>query len=125
MPFHRSRNFVYPSASNPTWNAGGALVLTLLPAGHEPGLYLTSLSAFVLTAAAAGTVTIVFGFNQKGFGATTLSIGSANLTATVVIASTPRIFNSDGTAALTATLTPAGVTGSPVVNVEGRADMLG
>lgn len=99
------------------FNAGSTLVLTLLPAGHPPGCYVLTTTQFVTTAGTGGTLGYTIGWDQPVFGAATLSVGNANLNATGLASTTQRAVESTGLAALTATFTPASVTGSPLVHI--------
>ncbi len=109
------------------WTAAAPLVLTVLPAGHGPGTYELIMAVIVRVAAGAGNITRSFGYSAPTFGATSIAqFGSTNINTT---GHTPASFNvlgaeSDGTAAITLTLVPAGVTGSPVLDVYATASLI-
>lgn len=92
------------------------LVIQLLPAGHAPGIYLVSYCPIVRTTA---TGNLGRSLQYTAFGGSTAGLGNQN--ATLVIAGplpiAPSLVPSNGATALNMTLTPAGVVGSPVVDI--------
>lgn len=110
------------------WNAAAPLVLTLQPAGHAPGFYALQLCVVVRTAAATGTFTRTYQFSTPTFGATQIAgFGAASITALGPPGAsfTSVSCYSDGVSALTITLTPAAVTGAPVIDVTAQAVLTG
>lgn len=110
----------------PNWVADALLTLTLLPAGHRTGIYEISLTAFVKAAASAGSVNVVLGWDQTGFGAATFNIGTSVITTLGgSLLSAPRTINSSGRSAITLALNPIGVTGSPLLEILCAAALIG
>lgn len=114
------------------YTASAPLTLTLQPAGHERGLYLLSFSAFVRAVATAGTIARGYSYFAPDFGLT--SIGTFSGSAITAAAGLPGISTgglteitcySSGAGPITATFTPAGVTGSPLIDVSGQALLIG
>jgi hypothetical protein len=99
------------------WDGIAPITLTLMPAGHYPGLYRLVFSQYVRVAAAAGTQTQVISWNQPRFGATTLSIAIAPLTSIVWQGIAYRIIESSGIDPITLTYTAAGLSGTPSVQL--------
>lgn len=116
---------VTPNASLTGYTASAPAVLELQPAGHAPGLYSIDPSGFVRQAAATGTINVVINWQHPGFGATSFNLGTGNINVTGTLTSAPRVINSNGVAAITLTLTPAAVTGSPLVDFLAAADFIG
>jgi len=121
MSFNRSPGPIDPAKGRAAFDLSGVLSLTLLPAGHEPGVYMVTATQFIITAGASGTLGYSLGWNQPGFGAATLTIGNANINATGLASTTQRSVSSTGVAALTATFTPNSPVGSPIVHVTASA----
>lgn len=107
-----------------SYTASAPATVTLLPTGHRAGYYLANVSVFVLTAASAGNFTSLFGWNDPLFGPATLPFGATNLTGTGLVFTVTRAFESDGSAPIVWTVTPAGVTGSPIARVSSAAILL-
>lgn len=117
MAFHRSPGPIDPAQGRAAFDFSGVLALTLLPAGHEPGVYIVTATQFIVTAGASGTLGYALGWNQPGFGAATFAVGTVNINATGLASTTQRAVASTGVAALTATLTPNSPVGSPIAHV--------
>jgi hypothetical protein len=105
------------------WDASAPLILTLLPAGHAPGLYTVGVSIFVRTAAGAGSLSnSVLSWNQIDLGnVTTNTIAAAAPTTTGNKLSVYRTLPSNGQSPILYTLTPAGITGTPVIDISAYA----
>lgn len=98
------------------WNAAAPLTLTVLPAGHEPGLYEIIQTFIPVVGATSGTLTTTTGWDQPRFGATTLVLNLGNLTA----GSAPgalRLIDSSGVSPITVLCTPVSIVGSPSIAV--------
>lgn len=121
MPFHRSPEDLYPAEGRGAYTLSAPLVLTLLPAGHAPGVYEITTTQFFTTAGSSGTLNYTLGWDQPNFGAATLNVGNANTNATGVASTTQRSVASSGAAALTATFTPNSIVGSPVAHITSTA----
>lgn len=91
---------------------GAPITLTLMPAGHYPGLYVVSFGVFNTIAAGAGNYTSLFSWSQPDVGAATLAFGAVNLTATGLIQQLLRALESDGSQPIVWTATPAGLGGA-------------
>jgi len=110
------------------YTAAAPLVVQMLPAGHTPGYYLLSLAAIIRTAAATGTITRSYQFSTPTLGATQIAgFGAVAITALGPPAGSFTTLSaySDGVSAVTVTLTPAAVTGAPVIDVTAKATFLG
>lgn len=110
------------------YTASAPLVLTVQPAGHTPGFYLLSLVLVVRVAALTGNLTRSYQYSAPTFGNTSIvGFGSGNITTTGHLPSSFTTVSafSDGVSAITITLTPAAITGSPVVDVSGNAFLAG
>lgn len=104
-----------PGAGNSSWNALAPLVVELLPANHQPGLWSFSI-ATVQIVAATGFYSIVLSWDQPFVGAVSRTFNASiamNAIGNGFIA--PRHVMSSGRAPLVMTLTPTGVVGSPRV----------
>ncbi len=109
------------TAGNKTYNAAAPLVVTILPAGHLPGIYVAEVVVFVQTASSAGNFTSALGWNQPSFGPATLAFAATNVTATGLVFTINRAIQSAGDAAITFTMTPAAIGTAPVINVQATA----
>lgn len=111
------------------WNAAAPLVLTLLPAGHAPGMYFVGLVLVIRTAPSTGTVTRSYQYTSPTFGAANISgFGAGSLTVLGAVAAgfTTVSVQSTGAGPVTLTLTPAAITGAtPVVDVYATALKVG
>lgn|SRR5512139_2778892 len=117
MPFNRDRQFDQPAGLR-GYTFAAPLVVTVLPAGHQPGFYMINISVFLTTAGAGGNINgTQLAWNEQGFGAASLTFGNVSLTATGLIFDLNRKFQSSGLGPITYTITPASVSGSPVGNV--------
>jgi hypothetical protein len=123
------------------WNASGPLALTVLAAGHEAGLYCVGVDLITRTLATAGGLQRTTSYNAPTFGAT--STGTQNTFASGVSSGStgrpptttgnvnsiyffmPTFVRSDGSAAIVTTITPVGITGSPVIDVYASAIRVG
>lgn len=126
--------FIAPAATN--WSGAAPLVLTLLPAGHKPGLYSVSINAIVRTpTTTGGAITRVVAFSAPTIGAITTGNAAVtgNITGTGYAGGNsqnaqlyPTQIMSDGSAAVVLTLTMAAFTGGPpVVDVYASATLVG
>lgn len=116
------------------YTAAAPLVLTLMPAGHLPGMYSLGWDITVRTAAGAGSLTRTFSYSIPTSGAVTTSTVGNQLPATGLGRPTPSGTNpsaycnvmvrSDGVNAITMTITPAGIAGAPVMDVYGCAALM-
>lgn len=110
------------------WTAAAPLVLTVQPAGHQPGLYLLQLSVIVRTAALTGNAVRSYQYSAPGFGATQIAGfggSSLNVPGNPAVSFTVLSADSDGVDPITITLTPGSVTGSPVIDVTAQAVLTG
>jgi|SRR5262245_12170735 len=89
----------------------------ILPAGHAPGLYNVHAQVFNRVLAGAGNYTSNFSWDQQFFGPMTLPFGAVSLTSSTAFATISRALYSSGAGAISYTITPAGVTGAPTVNL--------
>lgn len=104
------------------WSAAAPLTLELARAGHMPGVYQFSIAIFPIVAAGAGTMTIAGNFDAPGFGATSVNFAAGSAINNGFVA--PRHIMSSGLGAITLTLTPSGVTGSPLIYVNCPLDFI-
>lgn len=115
-----------PVDSEIGWDASAPLVIEVLPLGHAPGLYEVNLCGVVRTAAGAGTVArTVTTTPSPGAGSKTMTFAGIAITSAIFIPFTPAQVFSDGTAAISVTLTPAGIAGNPVLDIYSSATLLG
>ena len=132
------------------WNPASAAnsnVLTLLPAGHAPGIYVVNSALIIQAVATAATaLSRLISFNAPGGGAQTFS-QSIFGAATIWTLSTPPAFSkgntaaysaqstaftllgsnivSDGSQPITLQFVSSGFTGTPSVDVYGSVDLVG
>jgi len=108
------------------WNLVGARVLTLLPAGHPPGLYLVTATLYVRTAAGSGDLNgSTFSWSEPGVGApVTLALPAINPQVTGLVATFVRAVLSSGVSALTYTITPNAITGAPIADLSAGATLI-
>jgi hypothetical protein len=112
------------------WNpaSGNSTLLTLVPAGHTPGVYLVSSAVIVRTVAGAGTCVPNCAHAAPTIGAQTVTVNAGqsaiSLTALGLTTATSWTIVSDGTAAITFRYVPTGATGSPVVDVYASAQLI-
>lgn len=111
-----------PTVTSLGYTAAAPLTLTMLGAGHTPGMYLLNMSFLVRTAAGAGTLQRSYAYSNSG-AKTIVGFATASIAAlgNPNAAFTNIVIASDGVNALDVTLTPAGVAGSPVVDVYASA----
>lgn len=95
---------------------GSSNLFTLLPAGHSPGTYNVAASLSKRTGATAGNWTRNLTIPAPSFPALVI-VDTGTLTGTTYQVVGIRQFVTDGTAAITAQWTAAGVTGAPVVDL--------
>jgi hypothetical protein len=110
--------------SNLGWNAAAPVTLTLLLANHHPkGLYLVTAEFIKRTSATTGTATRTIDWSAPTIGALTKTTTGFDLAASgaTLQGETPLVIESDGTADISVTFTPATVTGSPVIDVYATA----
>ena len=110
------------------YTAAAPLVMQVQPAGHTPGNYLLTLLVVVRTAAVTGTLSRSYQFSTPTFGAANIAgFGAASITALGAVAASFTTLSaySDGVNAVTTTLTPAAVTGAPVMDVTAQAQLIG
>lgn len=109
------------------------LTLTLMPAGHAPGLYLIGFDLIVRTVSNTGTLARTYTYDAPTLGAATVT-SPATITATAgpgraaggTASNTTLIFatqlvRSTGTSAIALVVTPSTITGTPVFDVYGSA----
>jgi hypothetical protein len=82
------------------------------------------LTSYAGVVAGAGTVTVGINWSEPIFGATSFSFGSFNATAAGLAFTALRNIQSSGLSPITATFTPAGITGSPRVNLCAAIDLV-
>ena len=108
-----------PTSSNRsrTYLCDQVLTNVVMPAGHRPGLYSIWQATLCRVFASAGTVTIVVEWTHPDFGVVQHTVGAANAT-------NQRLFTrgqvsawSSGAGPISVIYTPAGITGSPIVDV--------
>ena len=100
------------------WTLAGPQVLTLVPAGHAPGLYEVTANLYMKTAAVTGNCSgSFFSWSEPTVGAATLVFGALAVTTTGLLFTVLRSILSDGVDAITYTITPALITGAPVANL--------
>ncbi len=102
------------------WNAGSTLQVVMLAAGHTPGLYSIDVCVVVRVAASAGTAARSILYSAPNFGSTSIAgFGGSSLTVAgnPVGSFTTLSVMSDGSGPVTFQFVPAGVTGSPSVDV--------
>lgn len=104
--------------------SGPSNVLTLLPAGHTPGIYNVTSPCVVNTASGGGTLTAVFSYNAPTFGATSISNTSIQTNALGGSLVSCRALVSDGSAPITAQMTPVGISGTPSIDVYATAQLM-
>ncbi len=107
---------------------GNSNVLTLLSAGHVAGLYLFTRQVRIDVAGTAGTFSTQVAYSSPTLGAHTFSGFSTTVTSTAAgidAAATTYTFESDGTAAITATMVPSGITGTPQVSFWAACQLFG
>ena len=126
MPFDRFAPFATKPRGLRGYTFAAPLVTTILAAGHRPGFYEVDLSVFITTAGSGGNINgTQLAWDEQGFGASSLTFGNVALTATGLVQALIRHIQSSGQSAITYTITPASVTGSPVGNVVAFAQRLG
>lgn len=109
-----------------SYTAAAPLTLTPLPAGHQPGTYIVCLSYVLRAVGTAGTLVRSTTWTDPLAGAVTLSSGTSNLTgANNTPFSLAIAVESSGGGPISFVLTPAGVTGSPSLDVYVAAMMVG
>lgn len=114
-----------PSVGLLEWNLGAPLVLTTIPAGHQPGLYQMTTALYMRVGAATGTVAARFDWGEPGVGAALPRIFAGINVVPVGIAFTLAwCIQSSGQFPLAITYTPAAITGAPRGNVIASATYL-
>ena len=113
-----------PAKGRNDWNVGGPLTLELLPANHPTGYYALQLTSFAGVVASGGNVGVVINWSEPIFGSTSFNFGTYSATASGLAFTVLRNIQSSGLAAITATFTPAAVTGSPRFNIAGAIDLV-
>lgn len=115
-----------PASGLRGWTVAAPLVVTLLAAGHEAGVYTIGITVFVRVAAGAGNLSsAVLAWSQIGLGATSVTVAPTAPTSTGNKLSLFRSLPSTGLLPITYTLTPALITGSPIVDVTCFATLVG
>ena len=103
--------------------SSGPLVVTLQPANHPRGFYNLHVAVFTTTTG-VGTYTSAYEWDQDGFGPATLAFGAINLATVAGFLTVSRAIYSSGLAPITFTITPAGVSGAPILNVIGMSELI-
>lgn len=108
-----------------SWDATAPQVIDVLAAGHAPGIYQLTFWGFKITAAVAGSIEASITYNTTGGIAVALdlldwddmTLGGGSLLP--VDEKGPNVYNlvSDGSDAITLTLTPLGLSGTPLVSL--------
>lgn len=98
------------------WDMTSPLVLELLPAGHAPGIYDVMQTYFLRVVPAAVNLLTSLVWSQPRFGATNLDINFNSIVGTPNL-SALRVIESDGTAAMTLTLTPSSLSGTASLEI--------
>ena len=107
------------------WNAGSNLTIDILPAGHREGLYSLAIQMFVLTAAGAGNFNnSVLAWDMPGFGAVTNAFVPTAPTTTGSKLSSYREIPSTGLSPIQFRIIVNGITGSPIIDVGGYAELI-
>lgn len=104
----------------PTTGTPSSNVLTLLAAGHAPGLYNISLIPIITTAGTA-TVTPTLTWTTQTSGAQSKTVGTFTCATLGTSIRSPASIQSDGSAAITLQFATGAVVGNPVLNVYGSA----
>lgn len=100
------------------WNAAAPLVITLQPTGHPAGVYIVGVEVFVRVVATGGNLNnTLLGWNQPRLGTTSQVLNPTAPTALGNRLTIYRTCPSSGLGPITYTLTPAGITGSPVIDI--------
>lgn len=99
-----------------TWDMTSPLVLELLPAGHAPGIYDVMQTYFLRTVPAAVNLLTSIVWSQPRFGTTNNDINFNSIIGTPNL-SALRAIESDGTTAMTLTLTPSSLSGTAALEV--------
>lgn len=110
------------------YTAAAPVVIELLPAGHTPGFYSVSLFTLVRAVGTAGNLSRSYQFSTPTAGAVQIAgFAAASLTVLGPVpgGTTTLSGYSTGVTALTCTMTPAGVTGAPVIDLTASANFLG
>jgi hypothetical protein len=100
------------------WNAGAPLTLTLQATGHRPGLYVVGVEVYVRQVASAGNLNAtIIGWNQPGLGSTSQALAPSVPTVSGNRLTIYRTIPSTGLGPIIYQLTPAGITGSPIIDI--------
>lgn len=95
-------------------------VMTLLPAGHAPGMYAVGLEIINRTAPLTGTISRTLSYSAPTFGATSATQAASILNPGRATGNFTTLgdaqFMSSGATALELTITPSAITGSPVTD---------
>lgn len=113
-----SGKLVQPSVAKGqfAWDMTSPLVLELLPAGHAPGIYDVMQTYFLRVVPAAVSLATSIVWSQPRFGAANSDINFASIIATPNL-SALRAIESDGSSAMTLTLTPSGLSGTASLEI--------
>ena len=106
------------------YDASGVLTLIALAAGHAKGLYDVPFSVFVRVFG-VGNLNVALTWDQPGFGATSLNIGTAALASTRIFNTSSRPIESSGLAPISLVLTPNTVSVAPVIDAIVNANFRG
>jgi hypothetical protein len=113
-----------PALGSASWDVAAPITLTLLQAGHMPGVYVYNIAIVVLAVATGGNITITLTWGQPAVGPSSLVIsGGVTITASPGGFIAPRHFMSNGITAAQLLLTPVGVTGAPRVFIDTPIDV--
>lgn len=107
------------------YTASAPLELVLIPASSRTGVYAVTILANLRAVAGGGSITTQYLFNAPRLSTIVFAPGAIALTGTLEPkASATRQFTFETGAAFRLLLTPNGVSGSPVVDVYGSAQLL-
>ena len=94
-----------------SWDCSSPVTLTLIRAGHMPGVYSFSIAVAPIVTATSGTLTISVTYDAPGVGPTTIIYQSAGAINNGFLA--PRHLMSSGAGPIVLTFTPAAIVGAP------------
>lgn len=114
-----------PVASQVGYLPGGGVssnVLTILPAGHRPGVYIV-MNELIIRTTGSGNITPTVSFTAPLIGALTIAPGGTGVTSLGQLLLTPRPIVSSGTAPVTIQWSST-ATGTPVVDLYPAASLV-
>jgi hypothetical protein len=120
------RFYPFPATGLIGWTAGAPISLVVVPTGAQPGVYVFGLYIFVRVAAVGGSLANgSLAWNQPGLGSTAATVAGPNPTTLNATTNLYRSVPNSGLGPISYTLTPAGITGSPIIDIAAYATLVG